>query len=99
MAAAEDDWRLEQLRSQKHLHRIRLERKPYRAYRPGWDHDHCVACTAQFAEQDLPNERVLKEGYATCDDYVHGAEYDWVCPECFLDLKDALGWQEATAST
>jgi len=30
---------------------------------------------------------VLTEGYATEDNY------RWVCPQCFRDLKEEMGWK------
>jgi hypothetical protein len=79
---------------QKYLRNVRFQRKPYRLYREGWDHDHCAGCGAKFALEDDPSEPVYREGYATCADYVHGAEYDWVCVNCFAEFKDAMGWVE-----
>ncbi len=93
----EKDWRLENLETQE-MRGVRFQRMRYREYRPGWDHDHCVACWAKFAEFDDPNEPIQHEGYTTCADYEHGAEYDWVCLECFSLFKDAMGWTEAANS-
>jgi hypothetical protein len=94
----EEDWRLKHLGTQPYLRGVRFQRMRYRAYRPGWDHDHCVACWAKFAEADLPNEPIQREGHTTCSDYQHGAEYDWVCLECFELFKDAMGWTTALSS-
>jgi hypothetical protein len=35
---------------------------------------------------------VLTEGYATEDNY------RWICPSCFRDLKDEMGWTLAPAT-
>ncbi len=86
----EEDWRLKHLKTQLYLRGVHFQRKQYRAYRPGWDHDHCIACWAKF-EATEPTPR---DGYTTCPDYQHGAEYDWVCPECFVLFKDEMGWTE-----
>jgi hypothetical protein len=88
------DSRLEHLRTQPYLRGVRFQRKAYRAYRPGWDHDHCVGCWAKFAEHDDPAEPVLHEGYATCADYQHGADYEWVCPDCFNTFKSQMSWRD-----
>ena len=51
-----------------------------------------VACWATFAEFDGPD--IQHEGFATRDDYAHGADYDWTCLSCFADLKDEMKWIE-----
>jgi len=68
----------------------------YRAPRPNWDHDHCVACWAKFAEFEDSKEPIKHEGYTTCSDYRHGAEYDWVCLQCFADFMVAMEWRQIT---
>ena len=81
------DWRIdlvENLRGEK------LQWKKYRRYSENWDHDHCGACGAKFAE--IPGYKILNEGYATTDAYPMGAEYEWVCKTCFDDLHDELEW-------
>jgi hypothetical protein len=83
----DDDWRL---RNARHLAGLTLHRQPYKRWSDSWDHDHCAACFAKFAEFDGPD--VQHVGYATGDDYAKGAGYEWVCPACFSDLKDRLGW-------
>ena len=81
------EWRLENAR---HLKGVQLLLRRYTRWSETWDHDHCSACWAKFAEFDGPD--ILHEGYATCDDYKHGAGYEWICCECFEDLKGDLGW-------
>jgi hypothetical protein len=77
-----------------HLRGARLQRLAYRK-REGsrTDHAHCAACWNRIAGLDWPDAQ--HEGYATCDDYKHGALYDWVCCACFAELKDSMGWVEA----
>jgi hypothetical protein len=70
-------------------------RKPYATYRPGWDHDHCAACNKKLAEPGIEGADVVHEGYATTSDYEKGADYEWVCVECFCDFKDDMSWMEA----
>ena len=82
-----DDWRL---RNARHLAGLKLHRRPYKRWSESWDHDHCAACGAKFAEFAAPD--IQHVGYATGADYKHGAGYAWVCPACFADLKDRLGW-------
>jgi len=84
------DWRLENV---KGFEGLRFKRKAYSRWSDSWDHDHCIGCWARFAEIDGPN--ILREGYATCEDWKHGADYDWICPTCFADLRDVMGWIEA----
>jgi hypothetical protein len=88
------DARLEQFEATTDLRGADLVRKTYRAYRPGWDHDHCAGCFAKFAEFDIPGERVEHEGYATTSAYPRGADYEWVCVSCFGLFRDEMGWRE-----
>ena len=85
-----EDWRVATAR---HLAGLKLRRKPYQRYSESWDHDHCVACSAKFAEFDGPD--VQHVGPTTGDDYKFGADYEWVCPRCFSELQPVLGWTEA----
>jgi hypothetical protein len=89
-----DDWRRQHLETQPHLRGVRFHLAKYRAYRPGWEHDHCVGCWAKFMEHGSDREPTETEGYTTGDDYLHGAEYEWVCRTCFSDFRDAMGWTE-----
>lgn len=87
-AKPEEQWRLD---NAGHLKGLRLEFRRYKAWSESWDHDHCAACNAKFAETDGLD--IQHEGYATGDDYPKkGAQYEWVCQKCFDDLKDRLGW-------
>jgi hypothetical protein len=45
---------------------------------------------AKFAEFEGPD--IQHEGYATCEEYRHGADYAWVCLQCFDDLHGEMGW-------
>lgn len=65
--------------------------QPYSRWSDEWEHDHCTACWAKFAEFDGPE--ILHEGYATGEDYPKGARYAWICPSCFAELADVLGWK------
>ncbi len=89
------DWRLENLELQP-LYGVRLVRKPYRSNRPDWEHDHCLGCWAKLMEPDVEGDDIIHEGYATTDDYPRGADYNWVCPSCFEEFRDAMGWVDAT---
>ncbi|AWN53717.1 hypothetical protein [Methylobacterium sp. 17Sr1-1] len=82
-----NDWRLD---NASHLKGLRLQFRRYTRWSETWDHDHCAGCWATLAEFDGPD--ILHEGYATCDDYERGACAEWVCAQCFNDLKDNLGW-------
>ena len=81
------DWRFDLA---KHLRGQKLVRKKYSLYSVTWDHDHCAACSAKFTDQDGPDH--LHEGYATGPGYPKGEDYEWVCLQCFEDLKDDMGW-------
>jgi hypothetical protein len=67
-----------------------FQRKLYHAYRPDWQHDHCVGCWATLAEYE--GAGYLKEGFAVTADYPKGENYEWVCPNCFEALKSQMGW-------
>ena len=83
MPAADDDWRI---RSQeRYLQGAVLRFAPYRTVSPAWDHDHCAFCWAKF----IPDESV---GYTTTGEYLHGADYTWICPTCFTDFKERFEW-------
>jgi hypothetical protein len=84
------DWRLDNVRG---LEGLRFRRKPYRRPSAIWDHDHCAACWAKFSEDDGAD--IEHEGYATCDDYKHGADYDWLCVTCFDELREMMKWSVA----
>jgi hypothetical protein len=83
------DWRVE---NAKGFEGARFKRKRYTRWSEDWDHDHCIACWATFAEFDGPD--IQHEGYASCADGKHRADYDWVCLACFADLREAFGWVE-----
>ncbi len=83
-------WRVDFARR---LEGLTLHYRRWTRPRETWDHDHCAACWAKFAEEDGPD--VLHEGYATGPDHYQGTGYWWVCPTCFADLKPVLGWKAA----
>jgi hypothetical protein len=89
---AKSDWRIENARFLKQG--LQFQRKPYKPRSETWTHDHCAGCWATLAEYDGPNFQ--HEGYATCEDYEHGADYDWLCVSCFSDLREEMGWVDAT---
>jgi hypothetical protein len=91
------DWRLAHLETQPYLRGVTFERKLYKSYGPEWDHDHCIACWAKFAEFDGPE--IQHEGYATTAAFVRGADYDWVCSECFSLFRGPMDWIESKGTT
>jgi len=91
MASADKQWRID---NASHLKGLRLQFCRYKRWSESWDHDHCAACWAKFAE--FEGLDVQHEGYATCSDYSKGAKYDWVCQTCFDDLKDDMQWSVTT---
>lgn len=90
------DWRLERLEDEDALRGVSFVRKVYRAYRPGWEHDHCIACWQTLAEPSLGVEDAIHEGYATTDEYFRGADYEWVCPDRFRAFAGEMGWRDLT---
>jgi hypothetical protein len=93
-----DDWRADVLETLPYLRGQSFVRKPYRAYRADWEHDHCAVCGVKLMEPAAEAEDVLHEGYATTSDYRHGEDYEWVCAECFAASSDVMGWKDATAA-
>lgn len=84
----EEDWRYqnaELLRGQA------FEWKAYRPYSADWTHDHCAGCMAELATVETKSG-ALHEGWAVSAAYKHGAEYEWVCAECFELLEQPLSW-------
>ena len=69
-----DDWRRQG--QERFLRGKRLALRAYRAYRAGWEHDHCEFCGAKFSESGAD----LSEGYVTDDNY------HWICATCFVDF-------------
>jgi hypothetical protein len=86
------DWRSEQI---EHLRGLTLWKSKYTRWSAEWDHDHCAACSAKFMENDAD---ALHEGYATGPDYKLGARYEWLCEQCFSDLKDELNLSLGSAT-
>jgi hypothetical protein len=97
MGDGDGDWRL--TNQEAYLKGATLVRKPYRAYSETWDHDHCVFCWATFIDptgSDVSpkyvdeHPDVLTEGYATTADHPRGADYYWICSDCFDDFAQPL---------
>jgi len=78
------DWRID---NAKRTRRAVLRLAKYSRPREDWDHDHCEGCWAKFMESGSPD--ALTEGYVTKDNI------RWICPQCFGDLKDEMGWKLA----
>lgn len=87
MSGGNKDWRIDLA---KRLEGVRLQFLQYQPPTKDWDHDHCAACMAKFADTAEPD--VLHEGYTTCEDYRHAAKYEWICKDCFAELKDEMRW-------
>jgi hypothetical protein len=85
-----DDWRLEGARRPGGL---TLHFQRYTRWSEEWEHDHCAACWAKFAEFDGPG--ILHEDYATGPDYLEGERHKWVCKTCFEELASVVGWMSA----
>jgi hypothetical protein len=81
---ANDDWRL----TGQHtwLAKRDLRWADWTPRRPGWDHDHCAFCYAEFAA--IKTDHVdFTAGYVTADD-----NYTWICQPCFEDFKMSFQW-------
>ena len=81
------DWRADNAR---HLKGLTLRWRKYAKWSETWEHDHCAGCWAKFAEFEGPD--ILHEGYATDSEWKGREGYDWICADCFRDLKDEMGW-------
>ena len=80
------DWRINNARALKGASLIR------HAFHPSerrWDHENCSGCWAKFMEEGRPD--VLNEGYSTY------TEYDWVCGNCYEELRGPMHWKLAPA--
>lgn len=83
-AADDSDWRPGG--QDRYLAGRRLRRTTWRAFRAGWDHDHCSFCWAKFGVEGVDGVDV-SEGYVTADD-----DYHWVCSSCFEDFQQRFRW-------
>lgn len=83
------DWRAE---TAEFIRGERFRRKKYNPSSKDWDHDHCAACWAKFADSE--GQEIQHEGYATVAESKWGADYHWICLQCFYDLREAMGWIE-----
>lgn len=95
MKVPDDDWR--RMGQEAALPPgTQLVRKTYQPRRPGWDHDHCSFCSAKFMAQDEPGQAMGDDvhslGYTTTDNLERGANYEWVCLDCFADFAEEFGW-------
>jgi hypothetical protein len=87
--SSDKQWRID---NAKRLRGLPLRFRPYHAWSKDWDHDHCAACWAKFTDREGSEGQT--EGYATGPDYPKGAGYEWVCGQCFIDLKTEMEWSE-----
>lgn len=93
-----DEWRAEVLETLPYLQGQSFVRKPYKPFRPDWEHDHCAVCGVKLMEAGAEVKDTLHEGYAITSDYKHGEDYEWVCAECFDASKEVMDWKDATAT-
>lgn len=77
---APDDWRRQG--QETYLAGAKLVKQAYRAYRQGWEHDHCELCWANFSLE--PGD--VNAGYSTKDCY------RWICPDCYEDFRHEFSW-------
>lgn len=90
------DWRESSLDMVEHLRGGSFRRKAYVQYRRDWDHDHCEMCNVKFMEAKTKISETINEGFASTENYVHGANYAWLCADCFTFLKPRLGLIDET---
>lgn len=38
---------------------------------------------------------VATEGFTTTDEHANGADYYWICADCYADFADRFGWRVA----
>lgn len=89
---AQDDWRLA---NASFLKGASFRQKQYYQWSPEWDHDHCKGCWAVFSIGG--HKESLDKGFAIAGETSsHGADYYWICSDCFNDLKESLGWSEVS---
>ena len=91
-----EDWRRDVLETLPYLRGQSFARKPYKAYRADWEHDHCAVCGVKLMEPGVDGEDIKHEGYAITSEYQHGGDYEWVCAECFAASQDVMDWKDAT---
>ena len=77
------DWRLNNARALKGASLIRQAFHSHELR----DHENCSGCWAKFMEEGRPD--VLNEGYSTY------TEYDWVCGNCYEELRGPMRWKPA----
>jgi hypothetical protein len=94
MSSSDKQWRIDNAERLR-LGGLRWRFQRYTKWSEDWDHDHCGACWAKFAE--FEGSQILHEGYATCEDYPRGARYEWICKSCFDDLRDDMQWSAISA--
>jgi hypothetical protein len=69
MSTSPEDWRIA---NAEHLKGQHLHFRKYTRWSDTWDHDHCAACWAKFAEGEEPD--IPHEGYATGDFIIDEAD-------------------------
>lgn len=101
MPAAADDWRRMGQEATLPPGTV-LTRKRYHARSETSEHEHCVICAAKFMDPNFSESHrrfikehpdVLTEGYTTTGEHRDGADWHWVCPQCFDDFAEEFGWR------
>lgn len=68
----------------------------YQKPRPSWDHDHCRICGTRIAEADYGDPEAVQAAYKYIFPPDPGDKierYEWVCADCFAELKDTFHWR------
>lgn len=70
-------------------------RKAYASPSPEWEHDHCEICGRELAVEGSHRDTAdaVHEGYSAPGPTEDPRDdHYWVCPTCFEDHRERLGW-------
>lgn len=76
-----------------------LERRPYKAPKAAWDHDHCIFCWAKFVDPHLSeaSRRAIQgDPEILTSGYTKESVGEWVCPSCFDEFAERFGWSKVS---
>jgi len=87
----DDDWRLKYYNGE--LNNCCFKHQKYSEYQPEkitkYSHEHCYFCWQRIGIRAVPGE-IDADGWVTID----CPHTEWLCNECFHDLKNKLNFQE-----
>ncbi len=89
-----DDERQREYRDADWLRDAVWQWQAYQKSNRSWNREHCVFCWRRIAEADYGDADALQEAWTTtCLQPEGDAGYEWVCPDCFRELKDTFRWR------